>query len=163
MGYYIKICYLQKLNNNKSIGLKGSSSVEYSTQAERTEMTLKYCQNHKCHTYDTKDRKRGSKENRTNQTRRRSTFYYGNDNFCSMNCLNDWCNDFMDRAIDSVSGRLYEPKILTIENAWTKRKWWRYDDDYQNGHYTYFWKNTITNQEISITEDEYRNQQQPTL
>jgi hypothetical protein len=24
-------------------------------------MTLKYCQSHKCHTYDTKDRKRGSK------------------------------------------------------------------------------------------------------
>ena len=126
-------------------------------------MALKYCQNHKCHTYDTKDRKRGSKENRTNQTRRRSTFYYGNDNFCSMNCLNDWCNDFMDRAIDSVSGRLNEPKILTIENAWVKRKWWRYNNDYQNGRYTYFWFNTITHQEIFITEEEYRNQQQPTL
>jgi hypothetical protein len=25
-------------------------------------MALKYCQSHKCHTYDTKDRKRGSKE-----------------------------------------------------------------------------------------------------
>jgi len=36
MGYYIKICYLQKLNNNESIGLRGSSSAEYSTQAERT-------------------------------------------------------------------------------------------------------------------------------
>jgi hypothetical protein len=35
-------------------------------------MTLKYCQSHKCHTYDTKDRKRGSKGNRKNQTRRRS-------------------------------------------------------------------------------------------
>ena len=163
MGYYIKICYLQKLNNNESIGLRGSSSVEYSTQAERTEMTLRYCQNHKCHTYDTKDRKRGSKENRTNQTRRRSNFYYGNDNFCSMNCLNDWCNDFMDRAIDSVSGRLNEPKILTIENAWKKRKWWRYNDDYQNGRYTYFWFNTITHQEIIITEEEYRNQIQPSL
>ena len=27
-------------------------------------MALKYCQSHKCHTYDTKDRKRGSKDNR---------------------------------------------------------------------------------------------------
>ena len=163
IGYYIKICYLQKLNNNESIGLRGSSSVEYSTQAERTEMTLRYCQNHKCHTYDTKDRKRGSKENRTNQTRRRSNFYYGNDNFCSMNCLNDWCNDFMDRAIDSVSGRLNEPKILTIENAWKKRKWYRYDNDYKNGRYTYIWFNVITHQEIVITEEEYRNQIQPSL
>ena len=126
-------------------------------------MALKYCQSHKCHTYDTKDRKRGSKDNRTNQTRRRSNFYYGNDNFCSTNCLNDWCNDFMDRAIDSISGRLNEPKILTIENAWQKRKWWRYDNDYTNGRWTYFWFNAISHEEISITEDEYRNQQQPTL
>ena len=87
-------------------------------------MALKYCQSHKCHTYDTKDRKRGSKGNRKNQTRRRSSFYYGGGNFCSMNCYNDWANDFMDRAIDQVSGRLVEPKILTEENAW--RKSYRY-------------------------------------
>ena len=83
-------------------------------------MALKYCQSHKCHTYDTKDRKRGSKDNRTNQTRRRSEFYYGGGNFCSMNCYNDWASDFMERAIDSISGRIVEPKILTEENAWRK-------------------------------------------
>jgi len=50
--------------------------VEYSTQSEREDrMALKYCQSHKCHTYDTKDRKRGSKGNRKNQTRRRSGFW----------------------------------------------------------------------------------------
>jgi len=81
-------------------------------------MALKYCQSHKCHTYDTKDRKRGSKGNRTNQTRRRSHFYYGKGNFCSLNCYNDWAEEFMNRAIDSVSGRIVEPKILTEENAW---------------------------------------------
>ena len=63
-------------------------------------MALKYCQSHKCHTYDTKDRKRGSKGNRKNQTRRRSDFYYGGGNFCSLNCYNDWADHFMDRAID---------------------------------------------------------------
>ena len=81
-------------------------------------MALKYCQSHKCHTYDTKDRKRGSKGNQTNQTRRRSHFYYGKGNFCSLNCYNDWAEEFMDRAIDSVSGRIVEPKILTEETAW---------------------------------------------
>ena len=84
-------------------------------------MALKYCQSHKCHTYDTKDRKRGSKGNQTNQTRRRSHFYYGKGNFCSLNCYNDWAEEFMDRAIDSVSGRIVEPKILTEENAWRKQ------------------------------------------
>ena len=124
-------------------------------------MTLKYCQSHKCHTYDTKDRKRGSKGNRTNQTRRRSDLYYGGGNFCSMNCYNDWARDFMDRAIDQVSGRIVEPIILTEENAWQKR----YDYEYVNGSYTtlYLWYNTLTQQRINITKQEFDNQSQPNL
>ena len=91
-------------------------------------MALKYCQSHKCHTYDTKDRKRGSKGNRVNQTRRRSDFYYGGGNFCSMNCYNDWADHFMNRAIDQVSGRIIEPITLTEENAWNKRRSYRFDN-----------------------------------
>ena len=41
---------------------------------------LKYCQGPKCHTYDTKDRKKGPKDNKRNETRRRSSFYYLNGN-----------------------------------------------------------------------------------
>ncbi len=84
--------------------------------------TLKYCQSHKCHTYDTKDRKRGSKGNKVNQTRRRSNLYYGKGNFCSLNCYNDWAEQFVDRAIDMVSGRLHKPITLTEETAW-QRTW----------------------------------------
>jgi hypothetical protein len=125
-------------------------------------MALKYCQSHRCHTYDTKDRKRGSKGNRVNQTRRRSEFYYGGGNFCSMNCYNDWATDFMDRAIDSISGRLNEPLKLTEENAWRKRKWYQWRENGE-GYYTYFWDNMITEQRIVITEQEYRTQTQPIL
>ena len=129
-------------------------------------MTLKYCQSHKCHTYDTKDRKRGSKDNRTNQTRRRSEFYYGGGNFCSLNCYNDWAEDFMDRAIDSVSGRLVEPKILTEENAW--RKSYRYSWNSNNGSGSgydviYYWYNSLTEQRIDISHQEYQTQSQPNL
>jgi len=129
-------------------------------------MTLKYCQSHKCHTYDTKDRKRGSKNNRTNQTRRRSEFYYGGGNFCSLNCYNDWATDFMDRAIDSVSGRLVEPKILTEENAW--RKSYRYSWNSNNGSGSgydviYYWYNSLTEQRIDISHQEYQTQSQPNL
>ncbi len=127
-------------------------------------MALKYCQSHKCHTYDTKDRKRGSKDNRTNQTRRRSEFYYGGGNFCSMNCYNDWASDFMDRAIDSISGRINEPMILTEENAWRKKHTYRWDSnvggDYQM---VYFWENTISGRRIDITRQEYQTQSQPNL
>ena len=111
-------------------------------------MALKYCQSHKCHTYDTKDRKRGSKDNRTNQTRRRSDFYYGGGNFCSMNCYNDWADQFMDRAIDSVSGRITEPKILTEENAWRQVYNYAHWDD--NTLPRYIERNMITGAERPI-------------
>ena len=127
-------------------------------------MTLKYCQSHKCHTYDTKDRKRGPKDNRTNQTRRRSSFYYGSGNFCSQNCYNDWATDFMNRAIDSISGRINEPMILTEENAWRKNYTYRWDSnvggDYQM---VYSWENTISGRRIDITREEYMTQTQPNL
>jgi len=55
---------------------------------------LKLCQGTSCHQYATKDRIRGSKGNKVYQTRRRSSFYYGGGNFCSLNCQNDWFNDF---------------------------------------------------------------------
>ena len=111
-------------------------------------MALKYCQSHKCHTYDTKDRKRGSKGNRVNQTRRRSQFYYGGGNFCSLNCYDDWSRQFMDRAIDQVSGRLHEPMTLTEENAW-RRVWNRlhWDDNTQP---RYVERNMITGEERPI-------------
>ena len=128
-------------------------------------MTLKYCQSHKCHTYDTKDRKRGPKDNRTNQTRRRSDFYYGGGNFCSLNCYNDWAEDFMNRAIDSVSGRINEPMILTEENAWVKRRRYIWDNTNNVSGYsfTYHWINTVSNRQIDITEQEFENQIQPNL
>ena len=123
---------------------------------------LKFCQSHKCHTYDTKDRKRGSKDKKTNQTRRRSSFYYGNGNFCSLNCYNDWATDFMDRAIDNVSGRLTKPMVLTEENAWRKTS--RYN--WNNGdtpYCTYYWVNMLSGRDIPITEEEYRTQVRPSL
>ena len=124
-------------------------------------MALKYCQSHKCHTYDTKDRTRGSKGNRVNQTRRRSDFYYGGGNFCSLNCYNDWADHFMNRAIDQVSGRIIEPITLTEENAWNKRRSYRYE----NGNYTstYYWHNMVSGRDIEITKEEFQNQTEPQL
>ena len=48
------------------------------------------CQGPDCHTYDTTDRKRGPKGNKRNQTRTIGTYSYGNGNFCTLNCQNDW-------------------------------------------------------------------------
>ena len=112
---------------------------------------LKYCQGTKCHQYLTKDRLRGSKENKTNQTRRRSSFYYGNGNFCSLNCQNDWFESFGNRAIDHF-GRITEPKILTEKNAWVKSYDWN-----SNRDMIYVYRNGITNEQRPLTREQYRD------
>ena len=88
---------------------------------------LKFCQGPACHTHKTQDRIKGPKGNKTYQTRRRSHFYYGNGNFCSLRCTNDWLDIYVDRAIDHF-GRTTEPKHLTEENAWSKEYVWRNDE-----------------------------------
>ena len=78
-----------------------------------------------------------------------------------MNCYNDWADQFMQRAIDSVSGRLHEPLTMSEENAWRKTRGYHFD----NGSYTptYYWYNMVSGREIQLTEEEFRNQQQPNL
>ena len=115
---------------------------------------LKLCQGTKCHTYNTKDRLKGTKENKTFQTRRRSSFYYGGGNFCSLNCQNDWFNDFGDRAIDHF-GRLEEPKHLTEDNAWVKD--YDYRGGWSNENRTYVYVNKITKEQRPLTEQQYRD------
>jgi hypothetical protein len=68
----------------------------------------------------------------------------------------------MNRAIDQVSGRIFEPKILTEENAWrkTRRYNWNRGNGYEIDH---FWTNMISNRQIEITKEEFENQSQPNL
>ena len=105
---------------------------------------LKLCQGTKCHTYYTKDRVKGTKENKTNQTRRRSNFYYGGGNFCSLNCQNDWWAEYGTRVIDYI-GRIKAPMILTAENGW-RRVWNRVHWD-DNTAPRYIERNMITQEE----------------
>ena len=115
---------------------------------------LKLCQGPECHQHQTKDRLKGPKDNKTYQTRRRSSMYYGSGNFCSMQCYNDWAEIFIDRAVDHF-GRLTEPKHLTEQNAWTK------DYDYRgynnNEPDRYYFVNKITEERRPLTEAQYRD------
>ena len=113
---------------------------------------LKLCQGPNCHTYETQDRLKGVKGNKTYQTRRRSGFYYGNNNFCSMNCWNDWFQKHGTRAIDHF-GRITEPKHLTEENAWVKDYNW--DSDYNNR--TYIIRNGITKEQRPLTQEQFED------
>ena len=112
-------------------------------------MSLKICQGPDCHTYSTQDRLKGMKGSKTYQTRRKSSFYYGDDNFCSMNCWNDWFNKYGDQAIDHY-GRVKDVKHLTEDNAW--RKDYNYHHDRSHDYYTV---NMITKEQRPLTESQY--------
>ena len=114
---------------------------------------LKYCQGPKCHTYYTKDRLKGTKGSKTYQTRRRSSFYYGNGNFCDQRCMYDWGNKYIEQGLDHF-GRTTQAKHLTEENAWYKDYDynWRATDNQQSN-----WRfvNKITNEQSPLTEAQY--------
>ena len=115
---------------------------------------MKYCQGPKCHTYETKDRLRGPKGAKYYQTRRRSNFYYLDGNACSMICQDDWFRKFGKMALDHF-GRIVEPIKLTEENAWRKIE--RYSWQMNNGQPPFYWRNSLTEQELPLTEEQYND------
>ena len=114
----------------------------------------KLCQGPSCHMYDTTDRKRGPKGNKRNVTRNVGTYGYGNKNFCTLGCYNDWASEYMDRAVDYF-GRLREPKAMTPENSWTKRE--RYSWERDEHVSSYYSRNVCTNEERPLTESQYND------
>ena len=111
---------------------------------------MKYCQGNKCHEYRTKDRIRGTKGNKSYQTRRRSSFYYS-DNFCSMNCQSDWLNQNIEHALNHF-GRTTEPKKVMCDQAWYKDYTWG-----TNNNHRHFLINDLLGQRIPISEQQYQD------
>ena len=112
---------------------------------------MKYCQGTKCHEYHTKDRIRGTKGNKSYQTRRRSNMYYGKGNFCCQTCLYDWVNEHIEQALDHF-GRIHEPKRTNCDAAWYKDYNWGH-----NGNHRHYIANDLLGRRIPITEQQYNN------
>ena len=112
---------------------------------------MKYCQGNKCHEYKTKDRIRGTKGNKSYQTRRRSHFYYGQGNFCSLNCQTDWLTRNIEHALNHF-GRVTEAKKVLCDQAWYKDYKWV--DGRNDQHY---FINDLLGQRVAITEAQYNN------
>ena len=112
---------------------------------------LEYCQGPKCHLHDTKDRKRGPKDNKRNETRRRSSFYYLGGNACDMRCEREWFNVYGERALNHF-GRITEAKVLTKDNAWSTRRDWR-----REGNDAYYAYNHLSEERRPLTEEQYNS------
>ena len=109
----------------------------------------KYCQGPKCHTYMTTDRKRGIKGSKYFQTRTLGRYGYGNNNFCTLICHNDWWAKHGTQAVDHF-GRLREPIRLVPETAWIKDYTWDRDSNH-----THDFHNRLTDERIPLTEAQY--------
>ena len=112
---------------------------------------FKYCQGPKCHEHRTKDRIRGPKGDKHYETRKRSSFYYGNGNFCDQRCMYEWFEMHGQRAVDHF-GRIYEPKRTGCDSAWYKD----YTYGYPNNT-NHCFKNDLLGQRIAITEAQYQD------
>jgi len=105
--------------------------------------------------YDTQDRKRGPKGDRRNQTRTVGTYNYGNGNFCTLNCQNDWAKEYMNRAVDHF-GRIHQPIVLTEQNSWIKRENY-YTWQRENNEPRYYARNMCTNEQRPLTEQQFND------
>ena len=114
----------------------------------------KLCQGPSCHMYDTQDRKRGPKGNKRNQTRTVNRYGYGNGDFCTLSCQNDWWKEHGTRAVEYI-GILRERKAMTPENSWNKRQRSRWQMD--NGEAEYYCYNMCTSEQRPLTEQQYND------
>ena len=119
------------------------------------ERHMKYCQGPKCHEHKTKDRIRGPKGDKHYETRKRSSFYYGNGNFCDQRCMYEWFEMHGQRAVDHF-GRIHEPKRVGCDSAWYKDCKYNYNNG-SDSNYTYYFVNDLLGQRIPITQQQYRD------
>ena len=107
----------------------------------------KWCQNPKCPEKKNSNQIRGIKGNKYYQSNK--AYGYGNGNFCTLGCYDEWSNIYLDRAIDAIGARITEPVKVNMENAW----YVEYNSDYRNGdwHYFYLLVNNLFNVRHPIT------------
>ena len=113
---------------------------------------MKLCQGPKCHEHRTKDRIRGPKGDKHYETRKRSSLPYANE-WCSMQCYNDWLSKFGSRAIDHF-GRTHEPKRTDASGAWYKDYTWG-----RSGQgYEHYFVNDLLGERRPITQAQYNDE-----
>ena len=111
-----------------------------------------WCQNPRCPEKKNSNQIRGTKGKKYYQSSKASG--YGNGNFCTLNCYNQWSNKYIDRAIDTLGIRIVEPVKLPMESAWSKNYKWHYSGDGESIT-RYYIENKLMNIKIHITEQQY--------
>ena len=113
----------------------------------------KWCQNPRCPEKKNSNQIRGTKGKKFYQSNATGRFSYGNGNFCTLRCFNEWSNQYLDRAIDNLGIRIVEPVKLPMESAWSKNYSWSYENN--NHTYQHYIQNKLMGIKIHITEQQY--------
>ena len=112
-----------------------------------------WCQNPRCPERKVSTQIRGTKGKKYYQSSKANG--YGNGNFCTLRCYDQWSDKYIDRAIDGNlrNVRIVEPVKLPMANAWRKDYKW-YSDD---GHHTprHYLENKLMGIKIPVTEQQY--------
>ena len=107
----------------------------------------KWCQNPKCPEKKNSNQIRCSKGTKYYQSNKANG--YGNGNFCTQGCYDNWSNIYLDRAIDAIGVRIIEPVKVNMENAWLIDQTYNYNNE--NNRWTYFLVNKLFNIRQPIT------------
>ena len=111
-----------------------------------------WCQNPRCPERKVSTQIRGTKGKKYYQSLK--AYNYGNGNFCTLNCYNEWSEKYIDRAIDNLGIRIVEPVKLPMESSWSKNYDWRHTRD---GGCEYSLENKLMGIRIPITEHQYNS------
>ena len=109
-----------------------------------------WCQNPRCPERKVSTQIRGTKGKKYYQSLKANG--YGNGNFCTLNCYNEWSKKYIDRAIDNLGIRIVEAVKLPMESAWSKNYDWRHTRDGGCEHHL---ENKLMGIKIPITEQQY--------
>jgi len=109
-----------------------------------------WCQNPRCPERKVSTQIRGTKGKKYYQSNKANG--YGNGNFCTLRCYDQWSDQYIDRAIDNLGIRIMEPVKLPMESAWSKNYHWHSSRD---GGPRHFLENKLMGIKIIVTEQQY--------
>ena len=95
----------------------------------------KWCQNPNCADKKSSGQIRGNKGNKWYQSNRVGTYSYGGSNFCTLQCHNEWSNNYMSRAIDALNVRIHEPVKVNLDDSWYVEYYYSWSSGNSNGYY----------------------------
>ena len=115
----------------------------------------KWCQNPRCPEKKNSNQIRGTKGKKFYQSNTTGRYSYGNGNFCTLGCYNEWSEKYIDRAIDNLNIRIVDPVKLPMESAWSKNYNYRWNNTSNDRNDKHYLENKLMGIRIPITEAQY--------